>query len=408
MANKHLVLISDLGHTGPIWPQILDGVASTGWRITILTPRMSFAQKRFFGLNYSSKKWKLVETSGFPSPYRKYAGYPKIVRTPFQLFSNFFFSKELKNQDNFDGYLHWKDKALCELNRIYVDTPFELLISTSSPFMTHIIAKDFVENHNVKWIADYRDLWSLNHASLSVNQKQVEYEKDILAKATACSTTSDGFKESLSQIFKGEIVTIHNGYDTLYPQKIQRPKSSILILYPGQIYKNLQDIRLLLRAIEIFNSQRNSLKVTLFISGYAIAHVKEVLQEIGFIKKDWVKFGAVLPLKESLKLQRDADLLLLLNCTNPKVEGWMQTKLYEYISSGVTIIAVGGGNDESSRLISETNTGIILRSEREIVDFLNRYSSKDFIYPLWNLPQIKKLSRFQQGIELSKFIQNII
>ena len=407
MDNKHLVFIADLGHTGLIWPQILDGVASTGWRVTILAPRMSFAQKTFFGLNYSSRNWELVETSGFRSPYRQYAGYPKIVRNLFQLCTKFKIPKKPKNQECFDGYFGWRDNALRELKRIYVNSPFELIVSTSSPFMTHIIAKEFSTNSNVKWIADYRDMWSLNHAATSVDEVQVKYEKGVLESATACSTTSEGFKETLSQIFRGQIITIHNGFDTLSPQKTYHQKESIRIIYPGQIYENLQDIRPLLRAINIFNALELELSVTLLISGYAISHVKEVLREIGLENENWIKFGSVLPLKKSLKLQRDADLLLLLNCTNPKVKGWMQTKLYEYISAGVTIIAVGGsGSDESSRLISSTNTGFILTNEGEIVDFFNKYIRKDFIYPIWNLPAIKSLSRFQQGVEFGKFIEN--
>jgi len=408
MENRHLVFVCDLGHTGPIWPQILDGVASTGWNVTILAPKMSLSQKRFFGLRYVSRNWQLVETSGFRSPYRQFAGYPKIVRIFFQWFTNLKILKKHKNLEEFDGYLGWKDKALRELNKIYFYNPFELIVSSSSPFISHIIAKEFAMNHNLKWIADYRDLWSLNHAASSINKEQENYERVILSTAAACSTTSEGFKKSLSKIFKGEIVTIHNGFDTLYPQKIQHQKSHIQILYPGQIYRNLQDIRPLLRALEIFNAQKTNSKVTLLISGYAISYVKEVLQEIGLARVNWIKFGSVLPLRKSLKLQRNADLLLLLNCTNPNVEGWMQTKLYEYISSGITIIAVGYGNDdESSNLISDTNTGFLLRNESEIVDFLNKYSRNDFIYPVWNLPQIKNLSRFQQGIEFGKFIKKI-
>jgi hypothetical protein len=408
MQNRHLVFISDLGHTGPIWPQILDGVASSGWSVTILAPKLSIAQKKFFGLDYPSKNWKLVETSGFRSPYRQYAGYPKIIRNLFELPSKFKIIKKPKHQDLFDGYFEWKDKALRELKRIYMNDPFELIVSTSSPFITHVIANEFSTNSNVRWIADYRDMWSLNHASTSVDKLQLKYEMDILASATACSTTSEGFKQTLSQIFGGKIATIHNGFADLYPQKSFYKKKSITIVYPGQIYRNLQDIRPLLRAINIFNSLEFELSITLLISGYAISYVKEVLQEIVLQNVNWIKFGSVLPLKKSLKLQRNADFLLLLNCTNPKVHGWMQTKLYEYISSGVIIIAVGGtGSDESSKLISSTNTGFVLRSEGEIVDFFIRCTQDEFKQPIRNLKTIASLSRFQQGVDFGKFITNL-
>ena len=408
MANRHLVFISDLGHTGPIWPQILDGVASQDWRVTILSPKLSMAQKRFFHLNYSSKKWRLIETKKFSSPYRKYAGYPRVIRRIFHIGTRLNPLKETVEHDYLDGYAKWKDLALVKLNKVFENDPFELIVSSSSPFITHIVAKEFKARKKVKWIADYRDMWSLNHNSKVFDKNKIKMERIVLASATACTTTSEGFKETLSEVFKGPIATIHNGYDLLYPQKIYQPKKSIQVLYPGQIYENLQDIRPLLRAINISNEDECNLPITLTVSGFAISNVKRIMNEMGLTDSSWIRFGGVLPLTKSLKLQRDADLLLLLNCTNPKVKGWMQTKLYEYIASGVPILAVGGSDfDESSKLIIKTGAGCIVKSEDEILKFLISLKRSDFINPTWDLFTIKTLSRFQQGVIFNKFIESL-
>ena len=86
----------------------------------------------------------------------------------------------------------------------------------------------------------------------------------------------------------------------------------------------------------------------------------------------------------------------------------MQTKLYEYIASGVPIIAVGGTVlDESSALIAMTRTGFILRNEAEIIDFLNKLTTKNFVRPTRDKSVIRSLSRQQQGIKFTKFIQSL-
>ena len=408
MANRHLVFISDLGHTGPIWPQILDGVASQGWRVTILSPKLSIAQKRFFHLNYSSKKWTLIETKEFSSPYRRYAGYPRVIRRIFQIGTPVKPLNQTLEHDYLDGYAKWKDLALVKLNKIFETDPFELIVSSSSPFITHIVAKEFKARKKVKWIADYRDMWSLNHNSKVFDKNKIEMERNILATATACSTTSEGFKEALSRVFNGPIVTIHNGYDTLYSQKIYHKRKYIQILYPGQIYEDFQDIRPLLNSLHVINRAGKDFRFKLLVSGYAITHVKNIAIEIGLSDAVWLKFGKILPLAKSLKLQRKADLLLLLNITNPNVHGVMQTKLYEYIASGVPIIAVGGtGLDESSALITTSRTGFILKNESEINDFFNNFTPQNFVAPNRDISVIQSLSRNQQGIKFTKFIESL-
>jgi len=408
MANRHLVFISDLGHTGPIWPQILDGVASQGWRVTILSPKLSIAQKKFFHLNYSSKKWTLIETKEFSSPYRRYAGYPRVIRRIFQIGTPIKPLNQTVEHDYLDGYAKWKDLALVKLNKIFETDPFELIVSSSSPFITHIVAKEFKARKKVKWIADYRDMWSLNHNSKVFDKEKIEMERKILATATGCSTTSEGFKETLSEVFKGPIETIHNGYDILFPEKIYQKGKYYKIVYPGQIYENLQDIKPILNSLHAVNGEGENFRFELLISGYAITQVKKIVKEIGLSDAAWLKFGKILPLTKSLKLQRKADLLLLLNITNPKIHGVMQTKLYEYIASGVPIIAVGGTMlDESSTLIAMTRTGFILRNEAEIIDFLNKLTTKNFVRPTRDKSVIRSLSRQQQGIKFTKFIQSL-
>ncbi len=408
MLGKHLVFVSDLGHTGPIWPQILDGVADAGWRITIVSPKMSRAQKRFFYLNYSERRWQLIETEDFRSPYRRFAGYPRILRRVLQFYAHLEVLKNSKKNKFADPYSEWKDRALQKLARIYLDEPFDFLLSSSSPFISHLIAREFSMSHKVKWVADYRDMWSLNHTLIEFDKYQVRFEQEILSHATACTTTSEGFKKTLSQIFRGEILVIHNGFDMLFCERNFSSKTSWQIVYPGQIYEDLQDIRPLLRVMKLLNEGKLNPIFTLLVTSYAVSHVKNVAREIGVLDTNWLQFGPVLPLKKSLALQRRADLLLLLNCTNPKVEGWMQTKLYEYIASGIPFIAIGGGTyDESSTLISDTKTGFVLRDETDILNFLQSFSKEGPPKLTRNLNKIMQLSRNEQGKKLAAFLDNL-
>jgi len=409
MENRHLVFISDLGHTGPIWPQILDGMSQDGWRVTILTPKLNYGQRKFFHLNYRNRKWSLVQTKEFSSPYRSYQGYPGVVRKVLQMFSKVIPSSTILQDAYLGEYARWKEVAVCELKRLLLKDPFELILTSSSPFVSHVIANEFLNSHDVYWIADYRDLWSLNHNLPVFDKTQVAFENEVLSKAVACSTASEGFAQSLANIYSGPIKVVLNGFDRLYEPRRIYIRRKVRIVYPGQIYENFQDIRPILKALSSFNSKNFPTKFELFVSGYAITYVKRVARDLGILGVDWLDFGKVLPLKKNLELQRNADLLLLLGTTDPKVKGIMQTKLFEYISSGVPIVVSGGSSlDESSLLISKTRTGFLLNNEDDIFNFLNDLVARHSIKLDPNLPLVQGLTRHRQGLEFSHFVKNII
>ena len=148
------------------------------------------------------------------------------------------------------------------------------------------------------------------------------------------------------------------------------------------------------------------MEFTLKVSGYAILHVKQILNEMNLKNLTWIRYGKVLPLDKSLKLQRSSDFLLLLNCNNLNISGWMQTKLYEYISSGVPIIAFGGnGTDESSKLIESTSAGVIIRNKEDLLQYLLRVLEYRNSTLLRNDKAIVQLSRFNQGIILAGYLK---
>ena len=405
--RKHLVLISDLGHTGPIWPQILDGLASKNWKVTVISPRLSRAQIKFFGLKYTTRKWQLIQTNQFLSPYRKFAGYSKFLRFLLLVFSKKNSPDEIKAEDFFGEYRDWKTPALEELTKLNTKEPIDIILSSSSPFATHIIAQEFSRINHLPWIADYRDLWSLNHSREEFDKDMIIFERQLLLSANLCITTSYGFRNKLSELYYGPIFVIQNGYHLLFPGKAIKKSTPIEILYPGQIYKNLQDIRPIIFALQELNLGTNVF-FTLKISGYAISHVKCVLTELGIKDADWIKFGKVLPLKKSLALQRNTDFLLLLNCIKPNIEGWMQTKLYEYVASGTPIIAFGGtGFDESSMLIKKLNTGYVIPDKEQLVKFLQKVMfGKQENYSR-DEEGVQKLSRFNQGVLLGKILKDL-
>jgi hypothetical protein len=142
----------------------------------------------------------------------------------------------------------------------------EIVLSSYSPSYTHKLARILKKNNKTLfWVADFRDLWSLNHNisfSYIVRRFLVKYEKYILKKVDLFTSVSTGFISSLKEIH-GEKRNYHllpNGFDVddLYYdiQEVSSTvkkifKNKIVIAYTGSLYEKYQNISTIFEALNI-------------------------------------------------------------------------------------------------------------------------------------------------------------
>jgi hypothetical protein len=79
-----------------------------------------------------------------------------------------------------------------------------------------------------------------------------------------------------------------------------------------------------------------------------------------------VEVRAPIPYKESLKAQREADVLLLLLWTDPRERGVYTGKLFEYIGARRPILAVGSLDCVAAELIMDRQAGVVMNDPGEI------------------------------------------
>ena len=95
----------------------------------------------------------------------------------------------------------------------------EKIITTGPPHSTHLIGLNLKKQHNLKWIADFRDPWTnidwfpklpLNSSSL---KKHHSMEFEVLSQADEVVTVTPTLSKELSEISGKEVSTITNGYE---------------------------------------------------------------------------------------------------------------------------------------------------------------------------------------------------
>lgn len=250
----------------------------------------------------------------------------------------------------------------------------KIIILSSSPYSTVHLASYIIKaiyKKRVIWVADYRDLWSLNHNypfskfRLLIDKK---IEKTVIKKADLVTTTTLAWSKKQSKFLKRKVNVIYNGFS--FPDLNQVPNYSFeresnkkYILYVGSLYTTFQDYELLFNnldykhknyEIHFLGKPNNKLKEIV-----ELKKLHSIIKNIGFFNRN-----------DAMLIQKQYDFLLFFD--SKQDEGILPLKFYEYINTNKPIICVGGKpNSESKRILKYLKRGVVLDKKPHVIDFFN-------------------------------------
>jgi glycosyltransferase involved in cell wall biosynthesis len=300
----------------------------------------------------------------------------------------------------------------------------DYVISTFGPASAHLIAMDMKKiNPKIKWIADYRDLWSNNYM-LKISEK---LRKSIVSEemssvgeyADKITTVSEDMVNKLSYLLKKPVYKVPNGFDA-DEKKIKKISSKInikikkplRIIYTGMIYRVFRDPKPLLDAIShlIETNQINFGDITVDFYGDRIEVAKEYAQQSKF--KPFVRIMGHVKREIALDAQKNAGILLLLESSHPDARGTLTGKLFEYMVAGRPILCVGSCPEyEIGQVLSQTGTGIVvgpneIKNLPEILlELIKKPTNVSWYKP--NIDEILKYSRRKLALEMLSEIKKM-
>ena len=238
------------------------------------------------------------------------------------------------------------------------------LYSSFRPIADHIIAFNLkLFFPGIKWIADFRDLPVDNfRKNTFMPAFQLWLMKKLLKKANHVITVSEGLNDNLSKIKPGSKV-IRNGFYRLFIPKKNQSKDHFTITYTGSLYSEFRKPDLLFNILRIYidEGKINENEIKLVYAGKDSSTWNSRIDNYG-LKKISIDLGE-LSLEESVELQVNSHILLLLTWSGNDNTGILTGKLFEYLSSGNPIFAlINGSKDE------------------EIEDIFNSYKSGRVFY----------------------------
>jgi hypothetical protein len=295
----------------------------------------------------------------------------------------------------------------------------DILVSTYDPKTTHLIASEMKRsNPSIFWIADYRDLWSLNHMtnwSNSRRSREARQEKATVgAYANLLTCVSEEQRVEQQNFLRIETLTAPNGYDLDVEEAEERlriplkPVSGPLrIVYTGRVYPNFRDPTPLLNAIYELNREQTIKRgdIILEIYGPNSGELSKFLRNRKF--DGILSYGGHVPRERALNIQAGSDFLLLLESHQPSANGVLTGKLFEYIVAGVPILSLGSSKSSAiSRVLASTGTGFCAGNNIATIKELLLDRLSGAIH--WYSPRIAEIVKFSRKTQALDFLEHII
>lgn len=259
--------------------------------------------------------------------------------------------------------------------------PWDLVVSTSSPYATHVLASRLRRTGRASaWLADYRDLWTDHHALPglpAVRLVERVIERRVLQAADVVTTVSAPLAERLRrQLMTKDVHVIENGVDPddfapLDPEPIFPRDGRVRLVYTGSIHPQ-QNVDAFFEALAVLARRGDSDidRLDVQIATWTASYVRARAGRAG--AAHLVTIRDAVPRDEALRMQRDADFLIFLPWADRAETGVLTGKVFEYICSGTPILMMGCDHLESAqRLVLDEGRGVRLPDAASIASFLS-------------------------------------
>ena len=255
----------------------------------------------------------------------------------------------------------WALTAIPAGIRLVREHGIDVVVSTSPPGSTHLIAAAIARATGIRWVADLRDsLVAHAHRRADTTATRAkaalhgQVARLVASRANAITCVSEAISEETRALApSGPVVTIPNGADFDDVAGLERgPSERFRITHAGSFFGR-RDPRPFLEAL----------------AGSGLDVVARFLGDFRERDRVWAEtldLGDRLELRpyaprlESLALQRDSEaLLLLIPDAGGRGKGVLSGKVFEYVAVGRPILAAVPPDGAAAELIRETGAGIV-------------------------------------------------
>lgn len=266
-----------------------------------------------------------------------------------------------------DPRVFWVKPSVKFLTDLVKSGQFQAVITTGPPHSMHLIGLELKRKTGLPWIADFRDPWSqwefldtLPMASM-IRKKHEKLEQSVLKEANAVLTISPTFQRDLEKIACRKINFLTNGYDPadipvgFFPKEKEIGK--LHLVYSGIIDAIRNPIPLMQAMKAEF--EENKEQIDWSFVGKVSEQVQNYVQSDSWLSSR-IHFAGYVSHAEVFGFYAQADALVLILTDTKNAQGNIPGKLFEYLATGVPVLALGDPNGDSARILQHADAGAVI------------------------------------------------
>lgn len=306
---------------------------------------------------------------------------------------------------------HWVEPAIQWANQHQrTHGRWDAVLSSCGPYTAHLVAMRIKQSKWANaWVADFRDLWTANHAYSGLfpwTVRERKLERLVLSQADAITTVSPPLARWISKRTQAPVEVIYNGYghfnDAEFTNESFTGKNSLNLVYTGQLYSKYQDASAILLALKSINE--SGINITLTVAGASSEAWQRLAVKIG--AESLLELLGEVSHQRALELQKGADALVAFEWRDPAA-GVLTNKLFEYIAAGPLVLLTGRPGP-MAKILHETGRGVHLGHRAdEVLQALESLVHGKLPIPEPNLEHIKQMSRVNQSKKLIHLCEQI-
>jgi glycosyltransferase involved in cell wall biosynthesis len=269
-----------------------------------------------------------------------------------------------------DARVWWVKPSVKHLKEYLRKNPVDAIITTGPPHSMHLIGLGLKRATGIPWIADFRDPWTdidyYGQLTLSqwADRKHHRLEKEVLQAADKVVTVSWSWEKDLAAIGGRPVEVITNGFDPAdVPSPPAAPDEAWSLVHIGSMSatRDCPELWRTLAALKAESAEFAKRFVIRFVGPVDLSIVESITA--AGLGDHIERLGRVSHAEAMREMQRARVLLLPINDT-PNSAGILPGKVFEYLSVGRPILAVGPATGDIARVLGDAH----LRLGREVVE----------------------------------------
>jgi glycosyltransferase involved in cell wall biosynthesis len=268
-----------------------------------------------------------------------------------------------------DYMVRWIPDAIRVSARLIREKHIPVVLTSSPLESSHLIGMELKRRLGVRWIADFRDLWTSR--TLTYRPPTRLHDRWMRALERRFMTTADHVIANTDEnmafylrefgVDRQRISVIPNGYDRadIPAEWCATPKSEVFeIGYMGNLSKQGLPWRVFLKAFKLFADEVGRDRVRFVHCGFSSREVDEFLAALD-LEAISVRHGLI-PHHHAMKIIASVHARVVLLGDNSHTTAQVPAKLYNYLIMQGPVLAIAPARGAVARILDETQMGDVI------------------------------------------------